>query len=32
MDNDIRQLIDDNWDEIKELSAKNTEAEQKILL
>ncbi len=29
MDNDIRKLIDDNWDEIKELIAKKTEAEQK---
>lgn len=29
MNNDIRKLIDDNWDEIKELIAKKTEAEQK---
>ena len=29
MNNDIRKLIDDNWDEIKELIAKKIEAEQK---
>lgn len=29
MNNDIRKLIDDNWDEIKELIAKKAEAEQK---
>ena len=29
MNNDIRKLIYDNWDEIKELIAKKTEAEQK---
>nr|DAN80039.1 MAG TPA: hypothetical protein [Caudoviricetes sp.] len=29
MSNDIRKLIDDNWDEIKELIVKKTEAEQK---
>nr|DAN31556.1 MAG TPA: hypothetical protein [Caudoviricetes sp.] len=29
MSNDIRKLIDDNWDEIKELIVKKAEAEQK---
>lgn len=29
MDNDIRKLIDDNWEDIKELIAQKTEAEQK---
>ena len=29
MNNDIRKLIDDNWDEIKELIAQKAEAEQK---
>lgn len=29
MNNDIRKLIDDNWDEIKELIVKKAEAEQK---
>lgn len=29
MNNDIRKLIDDNWDEIKELITKKIEAEQK---
>lgn len=29
MNNDIRKLIDDNWNEIKELIAKKAEAEQK---
>ena len=29
MSNDIRKLIDDNWDEIKEIIAKKAEAEQK---
>lgn len=29
MNNDIRKLINDNWDEIKELIAKKAEAEQK---
>ena len=29
MDNDIRKLIDDNWEDIKELIVKKTEAEQK---
>lgn len=29
MNNDIRKLIDDNWEDIKELIAKKTEAEQK---
>ncbi len=29
MNNDIRKLVDDNWDEIKELIAKKAEAEQK---
>lgn len=29
MSNDIRKIIDDNWDEIKELIAKKAEAEQK---
>lgn len=29
MNNDIRKLIEDNWDEIKELIAQKTEAEQK---
>lgn len=29
MNNDIRKLIEDNWDEIKELIVKKTEAEQK---
>lgn len=28
MNNDIRKLVDDNWDEIKELIAKKAEAEQ----
>ena len=29
MSNDIRKLIDDNWEDIKELIVKKTEAEQK---
>lgn len=29
MNNDIRKLIDDNWDDIKELIVKKAEAEQK---
>ncbi len=29
MDNDIRKLIDDNWEDIKELIAQKAEAEQK---
>ena len=29
MNNDIRKLIDDNWDEIKELVAQKVKAEQK---
>lgn len=29
MDNDIRKLIDDNWEDIKELIVKKIEAEQK---
>ena len=29
MNNDIRKLIDDNWEDIKELIAQNAEAEQK---
>jgi hypothetical protein len=29
MNNDIRKLIDDNWDEIKELVAQKAKAEQK---
>ena len=29
MNNDIRKLVDDNWDEIKELIAQKAEAEQK---
>ena len=29
MNNDIRKLIDDNWEDIKELIVKKTEAEQK---
>ena len=29
MNNDIRKLIDENWDEIKELIAQKAEAEQK---
>lgn len=29
MSNDIRKLIDDNWEDIKELIAKKAEAEQK---
>lgn len=29
MNNDIRKLVDDNWDEIKELIAQKVEAEQK---
>lgn len=29
MNNDIRKLIDDNWEDIKELIAQKTEAEQK---
>lgn len=29
MNNDIRKLIDDNWDEIKELIVQKAEAEQK---
>ena len=29
MNNDIRKLIDDNWDEIKELIAQKVEVEQK---
>ena len=30
MNNDIRKLVDDNWDEIKELIAQKAEAEQKL--
>lgn len=29
MNNDIRKLVDDNWEDIKELIVKKTEAEQK---
>lgn len=29
MNNDIRKLIDDNWEDIKELIVKKAEAEQK---
>ena len=29
MNNDIRKLIDDNWENIKELIAQKAEAEQK---
>ena len=29
MNNDIRKLIDDNWEDIKELIAQKAEAEQK---
>ena len=29
MSNDIRKLVDDNWEDIKELIVKKTEAEQK---
>lgn len=30
MNNDIRKLIDDNWEDIKELIAQKAEAEQKL--
>lgn len=30
MNNDIRKLIDDNWEDIKELIVKKAEAEQKL--